>query len=300
MDIFRTQSAPSTGLVAVPLGLGAPRPTVPAAPAGLKSFLAGSTGRILSIIFGLILLIVVVYYAYEYFLGSKTTTPTTSLSSAGDLLPSAVNGKTVTTIASSNFTTGDSNDYGLNFWMYIKDWDTNFGKEKTIFSRGTGNPTITLHPTDNSLNVKVAVYPAGATSATATSTTGDIYTCTVENVPLQAWFAVSVTVFQRNLDIYINGQLVKSCVLPGVPKLASGDGKVGGTTGFSGSMCTMKYVPRGLVPADALAFYSAGTPCGTAGGSAAPAGGITLFGYTFRFSIFKRGETQPAYELASS
>lgn len=263
-------------------------------------------GRTVMTILGLIVLVVVLYYAYQYFITGATTS-TTSVSTAGDLVPSSLSGKAATTIASTNFPAGENNNYGLNFWMYIKDWDTNFGKEKTILKRGDGNPLITLHPTDNSLNVKVAIYPAGTATAPATpsatgstSSAGDVYTCTVENVPLQAWFAVSVTVFQRNLDIYINGQLVKSCVLPGVPKLAAGDVVVGdASTGFSGSVCTMKYLSRTLVPSDALSFFSAGTPCGTPGGTVEP-GGFTLFGYTFRFSIFRSGETEPTYTLGTS
>lgn len=289
MDLLRTQPAPTSGIAQSSImGLG-PSPAKP----------ASSIGRTLMIVAGVVVLAIVIYYIYKYFRSSPSTPSASDVSSATDLVPSELTGRAATTIAASSFPVGDNNDYGVNFWVYIKDWDFNFGREKTIFSRGRNSPTITLHPTDNSLNVKVGIFSAG-TNVSTTTAAGDVFTCTVENVPLQAWFAVSVTVFQRNLDIYINGQLVKSCVLPGVPRLASGDGTVGSsTTGFSGSVCTMKYLPRAMVPSDAMAFFSAGTPCGTAGGSKKPAEGITIFGYTFTFSIFKRGENKPTYTLST-
>lgn len=298
MDIFKIQAVPSTGLAQ---GAIAPKPP-PTTWSKFKTSLStpGSTLRTVAMIGGFLLVAYIVYYyVVPLFTGKGSSAPTGEVSDAEDLIPAALDGKVATTIASAKLPVGDGNNYGLNFWLFIKDWDFNFGKEKTIFSRGAGNPTITLHPTDNSLNVKVAIYPAGTTTST-TNAAGDVYTCTVENVPLQAWFAVSVTVFQRNLDIYINGQLVKSCVLPGVPKLASGDATIGSTTtGFSGNVCTMKYLPRGLVPSDAMSFFSAGTGCGTPGGSKTPAEGITIFGYTFTFSIFKKGQKEPTYTLSN-
>ena len=67
-----------------------------------------------------------------------------------------------------------NSDYGVQFWMYIQDWDYNFGKEKLILLRkdptnaATISPKITLHPTDNSLNVSVAIYPTGTTAGLGT------------------------------------------------------------------------------------------------------------------------------------
>jgi hypothetical protein len=156
---------------------------------------------------------------------------------------------------------------------------------------------ISLHPTDNSLNVTVSVYPTGDTAGAATpgaNTTGDSFTCTVENVPLQAWFSVSVTVFQRNLDIYINGRLVKSCALPGVPKPAVGDIILNDAGGFSGSLCNVHSYSGMLSPADAKAFFSAGTSCAAPAPTtpSAPGSGdtfVTLFGYTFRFATIDKG-----------
>jgi hypothetical protein len=118
-----------------------------------------------------------------------------------------------------------------------------------------------------------------------------MFTCSVENVPLQAWFSVSVTVFQRNLDIYINGRLVKSCVLPGVARPAVGDLTIGSTTaGFSGTLCTMKSYSNALTPEDAMDFFEAGTSCTDVTNVKTDTGrSFTMFGYTFKFSVFNEG-----------
>jgi hypothetical protein len=166
--------------------------------------------------------------------------------SSGDKTPAPVDGKTKTVIPAGEIPIGTGADYGLQYWMYISDWDYRFGQDKEILKRvASNNPTIVgprifLAPTENTLHVRISLYPSNTDAASAepgTSSTGDSFTCSVENVPLQSWFAVSVTVFQRNLDIYINGRLVKSCVLPGIPKPALGDVVLADNGGFSGSIC---------------------------------------------------------------
>jgi hypothetical protein len=216
-----------------------------------------------------------------------------------DQAPIPLDGKTVTTIPSANVPITQGADNGIQFWMFIKDWDYKFGKKKSIVYRKDStnaafkNPDISLHETDNSLNVTVSIYPtssgAGASSSPSAanngSATGDSYTCTVENVPLQTWFAVSVTIFQRNMDVYINGKLVKSCVLPGVPRPAAGDIVVGDAGGFSGSVCNVHAYPNMLGPTDAAAFFAAGTNCASfaqpSSTNTTDGSQMTLFGYTF-------------------
>jgi Concanavalin A-like lectin/glucanases superfamily len=296
------------------MGLFASKPAnpigfAPPAPSGI------SIGKILTVTIGMIFLGVLGLVIYNYVRASQgqptvSLFPSSGASSSGDQTPSPIDGKTRTVISASNVPLSVGSDYGVQFWMYIKDWDYKFGAEKQVLKRvdptkgGNINPSITLHPTDNSLNVSVSVYPtdmkAGAAKPGA-NTTGDVFTCSVENVPLQSWFSVSVTVFQRNLDIYINGQLVKSCILPGVPKPATGDIILNDAGGFSGSICNVHSYSSILNPADAKAFFSAGTTCNTpAPTTPSPPGAnntfITLFGYTFRFSTLdKSGNELSSY-----
>ena len=296
------------------MGLFSSKPAAPAdaylgAPAPTPS--RWSTVTILT---GVVLIVVLGVLLYNYFRKSNGL-PGIFMgdgSSSADLAPSVSDGKTRSVLPAATAPTGVS-DYGMQFWMYISDWDYKFGQEKNIVKRvSTANPTmenprISLHPTDNSLNVRVSLYPSSesttASAATPTSgSTADSFTCTVENVPLQAWFAVSVTVFQRNLDIYINGRLVKSCVLPGVPKPVVGDVILSDAGGFSGSLCNLHTYTSMLTPDAAAAFFAAGTTCGAPAQKTTSvdkdSAFITLFGYTFRFSTLdKMGRELSSYTL---
>lgn len=212
------------------------------------------------------------------------------------------NGKTMNTVSGADIPPGVQ-DYGMQFWMFIKDWDYRFGENKVVLQRidpsltGAYGPQVSLSPNDNTLNVTVSLFPndpnavRSSTNAPANqggSATGDSFTCKVENVPLQAWFSVSITVFQRNLDIYINGKLVKSCVLPGVPRPVAGDIQIGPKGGFSGSVCDVMSYAKMLVPNDAVAFYTAGTPCESQVDTTDSGLTGNLFGYTTKFGIFDR------------
>ena len=235
---------------------------------------------------------------------------TGSGASATDITPTPIEGKTRTVIPAVNAPAGNGGDYGVQFWMYISNWDYKFQQEKDVLKRvspdnsRTVGPRIFLAPAENTLHVRVSLYPtddrAGAATPEADSS-GDSFTCSVENVPLQSWFSVSTTVFQRNLDIYINGRLVKSCVLPGIPKPATGDIILNDNGGFSGSICNVHYYPTMLTPSDAKSFHSSGTSCAApAGEDATPVSEdslfITLFGYTFRFStLSKEGKELSSY-----
>lgn len=269
---------------------------------GFGGYIAGFVGALFLLLLGF------VFYNYIRTSQGKPAvtlfpTTTTGPGSSGDKTPAPVDGKTRTVISAGDVPLSTGSDYGIQYWMYVSDWDYNFGKEKPVLQRKSAgndavvNPFISLHPTDNSLNVRVSVYPSDNTAGAATpgaGTTGDSYTCTVENVPLQSWFSVSVTVFQRNMDVYINGRLVKSVVLPGVPKPAVGDIVLNDAGGFSGSVCNVHSYAGMLGPADAKSFFSAGTACQAPApttGAGAPSSSntfITIFGYTFRFSTIDK------------
>lgn len=275
------------------MGASSSAPAYPVAQTGFNAL--SVVVKVLVVCIGLVIVILAALFIYNATAAANGKSGTSILGSTTvpDQAPLPLDGKVVTTIAGSSAPIVQGADNGIQFWMFIKDWDYQFGKKKSILYRKDSttptfrNPDISLHPTDNSLDVTVSIYPADESS---TSSNGDSYTCTVENVPLQTWFAVSVTVFQRNLDVYINGKLVKSCVLPGVPRPAAGDIVVGSGGGFSGSVCNIHAYPNMLSPSDAAAFFAAGTNCSSfampsSSTTSASGSKMTLFGYTFTFDV---------------
>ena len=295
------------------MGLFQSRPApLPGMPVPQSS--SGGWGSILMSVLGGIVLIYLAIVFFNY-IQKREGLPGITLfesKSSGDKTPVPVDGKTKTVIPAGEVPVGAGADYGLQYWMYISNWDYRFGQNKEVVKRVAPNdpnivgPRIFLAPTENTLHVQLSLYPTDGNAAAAdpgSSSTGDSFTCSVENVPLQSWFSVSVTVFQRNMDIYINGRLVKSCVLPGIPKPALGDIIIGDNGGFAGSVCNLNGYSTMLSPDDAKSFHAKGTSCAPP----AEAGKvtvdedsifITLFGYTFRFSTLnKKGEELSSYVL---
>lgn len=218
--------------------------------------------------------------------------------SSGDLAPSFHDATTSASIQGNLAPLSAERDggYGMQWWMYVKDWNYGYGKKKSVVKRpdttngAVMNPHISLHPTDNSLQVSVSVYPATEggsgkaqpAAAGSSSSSDDVFVCDVPNIPLQTWFSVSVTVFGRNMDIYIDGKLVKSCFLSGVPKPAVGDIQLTPDGGFSGNICNFYHYPKMLTPSDAMAFWSAGTTCR----NQTTTGKSSATGYSVKFGVY--------------
>ena len=273
----------------------------------------GRWTMIISVLGGFLLLYVgLLFFNYiQKWNGMPGVTLWDTTKSSGDVTPTTVDGKTRTVIQAGEAPSTGGSDYGFQYWMFISDWDYKFGSDKEVLKRispanaSIYNPQITLSPTDNTLNVRVSLFPTNAAPGAGepgAESTGDSQTCSVENVPLQSWFSVSVTVFQRNLDVYINGRLVKSCVLNGIPKPAVGDIILNDNGGFSGSLCNVNYYNGMLGPEDAKTFHAAGTTCAPPATAGAVVDKdsifITLFGYTFRFStLSKEGKELYSYTL---
>jgi hypothetical protein len=195
-----------------------------------------------------------------------------------NLLSTAKDAKEMSTVSVPD--NGDGGAYGYQFWMYVTDWNYKFGKDKHVMSRDDPtnsaimNPMISLHPTDNTMKVSVSIFPTSGDSSKTepapaghSGSTDDVFVCEIPNIPLQTWLAVSVTVSTRNLDVYLNGKLVKSCFLTGVPKPVAGSVTLNKDGGFSGWMCAFYHYAKLLVPSDAQAFYGAGVPCNVPGTS---------------------------------
>lgn len=222
----------------------------------------------------------------------------TGSDSSGDLMSRPHDATTTAIIQGSNapLSAQQQGSYGMQWWMFVKDWNYGFGKDKAILRRpdptnpSVMNPSVSLHPTDNSLRIAISVFPSsdggtpGEPVPAGSSSADDVFVCEVPNIPLQSWFSLSMSVFGRNLDVYIDGKLVKSCLLPGVPKPTTSDIQLSPDGGFSGFLCNFYHYSRMLTPADAMSFYSAGTSCrNSTSGTSAPS---TATGYSVKFGVY--------------
>jgi len=133
-----------------------------------------------------------------------------------------------------------------------------------IFSRKAKNgvpaPVVSLGATLNNVEVDLGTYASNTASGDMSGVvTTQTDQCTLENIPIQAWANVLVTLNNRALDLYLDGKLVRTCVLPGVPKMSSGEPLViAPEKGFEGYISNFQYFSRAVNPREAYAIYREG------------------------------------------
>ena len=134
---------------------------------------------------------------------------------SGTKLTGLTNAKTASTIPATKLPNSQTNNYTYSSWVYIDDWSYRYGEPKIILGRLDKNlepsPSIVLGALENNLKISVACYPSKTSKESIT------HTCDINNIPLQKWVNIIISLYGRSLDVYIDGKLVRTCVLPGVP-----------------------------------------------------------------------------------
>jgi hypothetical protein len=148
-------------------------------------------------------------------------------------------------------------------WIYVKDWNYQYGNYKNILWKGnpsssanaptsTGSvhcPSIWLAPLTNSLKV-----------VTSTTATGGVESCDIQNIPLMTWVHIVYVLNNRSVDIYINGQLERSCALQGIPSITNDPVYItmGNPAGYYGKIGKTQYFNTAILPNDVANLYQQG------------------------------------------
>ena len=134
--------------------------------------------------------------------------------------------------------------------------------------------------------------PAAADSPEnfTTQGAGKSHKCTIRNFPLQKWVNLTVSLYGRTLDVYIDGKLVRTCILPGVAKSGTGGSiLVTPGNGFSGWTSQTRYWPDATNPQEAYGIYQEGY-----GGSII---GNLFNKYRVRVSFLEDNQSKGSFEL---
>lgn len=116
------------------------------------------------------------------------------------------------------------------------------------------------------------------------------FECNVRNFPLQKWVNLTVSVYGRTLDVYIDGKLVKTCVLTGPAVAGSGEGVVlTGNGGFDGFTSNLKYWADASNPQQAYNIYKDGYGGG--------AGANILSKYRLKVAYLEDGQERGSFEI---
>lgn len=187
------------------------------------------------------------------------------IASDGNTLTSLSAADTMQKIDAADLATGtnaSSSNYSYSIWFYIDDWNYKYGERKAIFGRMTQDtdvkqpcPVVYLGREQNNLEIVSSVYPGDSTSGDQNA----INTCSVANVPIQKWVNLIVSAYGRTMDVYLDGKLVRTCVLPGVSNVDSNASVyVTPNGGFSGWTSKFQYWPESCNPQKAWNIYKQG------------------------------------------
>ena len=170
--------------------------------------------------------------------------------------------KTTKTIPASKIPSNNlSGNFTYSMWVYVNDWNYRFGEEKMILSRtnadNLASPIVSLDAMENNLIIYLSTYPNANSSASGSTSTVNRYV--VKNIQLQKWVNVIISVYGRTLDVYLDGKLVRTFVLPGVAKTSSTSNvSVTPVGGFDGATSSFQYWSRATNPQQAYNIYKAG------------------------------------------
>ena len=105
-------------------------------------------------------------------------------------------------------------EYTYSFWLFVENWTTT--ERMPIFVKGDTNgllhaPSCTMEKSENKLHIMQDSLADG----NSRSSEG----CTIDNIPVQKWVHIVISLIGKNIDIYVNGRLSKRCELSGVGRL---------------------------------------------------------------------------------
>lgn len=200
-----------------------------------------------------VLLIIVIYYVMR---DVNTLSGLISAQTMQTINPDAL-------ARSSN--SGNTSNFSYSIWFFIDNWNYRYGESKIIFGRmATGNgekqpcPSVSLGPILNNITVSLAVYP-DLDEIPKDGTKYVVHNCSISNVPIQRWCNFFLSVYGRTLDLYLDGKLVRTCVLPGVANIDSNAPiYITPMGGFSGWTSKFQYWPDSSNPQKAWNVYKAG------------------------------------------
>ena len=222
----------------------------------------------------LILVILLLYVLIKYVMaGSQVKTG----------VESALTQQTIKADSLSTSAVGASNFTHI-IWFTVQDWNYNYGTFKPLMVRAPATagaselvpglnaksvcPAVILGSQNNNLEVWQTIQDDGnpITPGSSTHVIDNIryHKCTVTNIPIQKWCCFIVSFYGRTCDIYLDGKLIKTCVMDGIAKVDKDldmfitPGIEQGKGSFQGYTSNYQFIPRSINPQEAYEIYKKG------------------------------------------
>jgi hypothetical protein len=153
--------------------------------------------------------------------------------------------------------------YAISFWLYLESQGTNANTASTKYTEVLdygGKPKVQYNVAENKLMITMKMtnsnYDRSATAEKLTlDENGDVVLCKMENILLQKWNNIIFNYNNGTVDIFYNGQLVKT-VLEVVPKMSKDALTIGENSGINGGICNVNYFNKNLTMPQIYYLYN--------------------------------------------
>ena len=200
---------------------------------------------------------------FLFFLGIYFLTNLAMFKKYYEIKDTPIDASSTFVFAADKFSTVDQT-YTLSTWIYVDDWNSNFGIHKNIIDfqrKGSDGTKIMLDEYENNLIIHYDTYLNNDNMHITKQS------IKIPNINIQKWVCITVCFNTNNTDTYINGKLIDTDVhkfpifKPGNSKTDTGSltlGATKGTPGFSGKIGLTRYYGRIISPQEAWNIYKQG------------------------------------------
>lgn len=137
-------------------------------------------------------------------------------------------------------------EFTWSVWIYIDDLTYNTGQYRCVFYKGNDyakNPDSEIQGLNFPNNAPGLYIAPNTNSLIVLMNTFNVINeeIVIDNIPVNNWVNVIIRCQNNTLDIYVNGTIIKSHQLHGVPRQNYGDVYVAANGGFSGYISNLWY-----------------------------------------------------------
>jgi len=118
----------------------------------------------------------------------------------------------------------------LIHWLYVDDWNYRFGQKKMVANWGN-NLQMYFNDQNNDLVLEIKTFPLSK-----------VQKLVQKNIPLQKWICLIVVLDNRQLDLFMDGELVQSIQLEYMPSYSQEELTLFEQGGFRGKSGYFQYL----------------------------------------------------------
>jgi hypothetical protein len=222
----------------------------------MTEYNSATTGNVLILLITIILLLFYLFLPKILYF--------TNLQGGKQLIDKPVNTNSQQTIANYIQLNGNDNfnyQYGLSFWVFIDsnapNTNPSYNQFTSILNYG-GKPNVLYKPDTNTLMITMDqkdLKVKGTNKMIEFDDNGNRIIYTNKNMLLQKWNNIVINFNGGTLDIFLNGELVKS-IIGVVPYMTHDNLTIGEDNGLKGGICNVIYFKRALNSSNIYYLYN--------------------------------------------